>query len=255
MAGAVVALALTIVLIWFGAALGLSTVSPWSQNPSPTTFKIATGLYLVVTAMISSAIGGHIAGRLRSSWDTGVHAHEIYFRDTANGFVSWALATVVAAVLLASAATTVAGTAAGGLAQGTASAVTSQASGPAAIYVDQLLRPGAGSTPAASQSADGNRAELSRLLIASLRSGKDMSQDDRAYVAQIVSQQTGLPQADAQKRVDDTINGAKQTLESTRKATMQLAYWIVASLLIGAFSASIAAGEAGGFRDRNWSSI
>src|ERR1700742_2812693 len=96
LAGGAVSLALTIVLLWFGVALGLSVVSPWAQQvPSPTTFKIATGLYLVVVAMISSALGGHIAGRLRTGWDTAVHANEVYFRDTANGFVSWALATVV----------------------------------------------------------------------------------------------------------------------------------------------------------------
>jgi hypothetical protein len=253
-AGAVVSLALTIILIWFGAALGLSVISPWAQqSPSPTNFKIATGLYLVVTAMISSALGGHIAGRLRGGWDSAVHANEVYFRDTANGFVSWALATVVGAVLLASAATGIAGMATGGLVQGATQAASSASSGPAATYIDQLLRPSVGTNAGATPNPDNSRAELSRLLLTSLTSGKDMSAEDRGYIAQVIAQQTGLSPPEAQKRVDDTINAAKQALEATRKATMQLAYWIVASLLIGAFSASIAAAEAGGFRDRNWS--
>src|SRR6202034_1274624 len=94
-AGAVVSCALTLVLLAFGIGLGLSVVSPWSgAGVTATTFKIGTGLYLIVIAMLSSSIGGYIAGRLRSQW-VGVHADEVYFRDTAHGFVAWALASVV----------------------------------------------------------------------------------------------------------------------------------------------------------------
>lgn len=257
-AGAMVSLALTIVLLWFGTALGLSVVSPWNDSGvSATTFKIGTGLFLVVIAMISSALGGHVAGRLRSGWDQAVHPNEVYFRDTAQGFVTWAFATVIGAILLASVATGIAGTTASGLASGAANAATSRSSGPTDIYVDQLLRPAASATGvnATTNDAGNNRAELSRLLTASFRSGKDMSAEDKTYVAQVVSRQTGLTQDEAQKRVDQTINSAKSSLDAARKSAMQLAYWIVASLLIGAFSASIAAAEAGTFRDRNWSAI
>src|SRR5450755_2112781 len=101
-AGAIVSCALTLVVLAFGIGLGLSVVSPWGgSGGSATTFKIGTGLYLVVIAMLSSSIGGYIAGRLRSRW-IGVHSDEVYFRDTAHGFVAWALATVLGAVLLAS---------------------------------------------------------------------------------------------------------------------------------------------------------
>jgi hypothetical protein len=257
-AGAVVSLAITIVLLWFGTALGLTVSSPWSNSGvSASTFKIGTGLYFVVVAMISSALGGHITGRLRTGWDPTVHANEVYFRDTAHGFVTWATATFVGAVLLASAAAGIAGATSGGLAAGTASATASRASsGPMDIYVDQLLRPGPGaSTTTASTSPNDNRAELSRLLITSFRSGKDMSADDKTYVTQVVARNTGLSQDEAQKRVDQTIVTAKSNLDAARKAAMQLAYWIVASLLIGAFSASLAATEAGAFRDRNWSTL
>src|SRR5471032_1166730 len=101
-AGAIVSCALTVVLIAFGLGLGLSVVSPWAgSGVSATTFKLGTGLYLIVIAMLSSSIGGYIAGRLRSRW-IGVHSDEVYFRDTAHGFIAWALATVLGAVLLAS---------------------------------------------------------------------------------------------------------------------------------------------------------
>src|SRR6476620_4791915 len=90
-AGAVVACALTLVLLAFGTGLGLSVVSPWAgSGVSATMFKIGTGLYLIVIAMIASSLGGYLAGRLRSSW-TGVRSDEVYFRDTAHGFVAWAL--------------------------------------------------------------------------------------------------------------------------------------------------------------------
>src|SRR3569623_655020 len=257
LAGAVVSLAITIVLLWFGTAIGLTVTSPWNDSGvSATTFQIGTGLYLVVVAMISSALGGHIAGRLRSGWDSAVHANEVYFRDTAHGFVTWATATFVGAVLLASAAAGIAGATSGGLAAGAASAAASRSSsGPMDIYVDQLLRPSPSAAAATSTNRDDSRAELSRLLTASFRSGKEMSGDDKTYVSQIVARNTGLSQEEAEKRVDQTIATVKSNLDAARKSAMQLAYWIVASLLIGAFSASLAAMEAGAFRDRNWSTL
>ena len=49
--------------------------------------------------MLSSTIGGYLAGRLRAKWHT-VHEHERYFRDSAHGFTVWALATVLTAGFL-----------------------------------------------------------------------------------------------------------------------------------------------------------
>src|SRR5882757_6061448 len=108
-AGAVVSCALTLVLLAFGIGLGLSVVSPWSgAGVSSTTFKIGTGLYLIVIAMLSSSIGGYLAGRLRTRW-IGIHSDEVYFRDTAHGFIAWAFASVLGAIFLASPATSLIG--------------------------------------------------------------------------------------------------------------------------------------------------
>src|SRR3979411_1768546 len=113
-AGAVAACALTLVLLAFGTGLGLTVVSPWTgSGVSGTTFKIGTGLYLVVIAMMASSIGGYLAGRLRTRW-IGVHGDEVYFRDTAHGFIAWAFASVLGAVLLASPASSLIGGAASG---------------------------------------------------------------------------------------------------------------------------------------------
>src|SRR3569833_3884403 len=115
-AGGIAAAALTLTLIAFGAAVGFSSISPWSNSGvSGGTFKVASGIYLVVVAMLSSTVGGYIAGRLRTRW-TGLKTYEVQFRDTAHGLLAWAFATVMGAAILGAAATHLAG----GVAQGTA---------------------------------------------------------------------------------------------------------------------------------------
>jgi hypothetical protein len=257
-AGAVAAAALTLVLLALGAGMGFSAVSPWAASGvSATTFKVGTGLYLIVVAMLSSSIGGYLAGRLRTKW-AGVHTDEVFFRDTAHGFLAWAFAAVLSAAVLASAATHIVGGAAQGVALA-AGRAASQSGGPADIYVDQLLRPDpAGVNPAAPTAAsNGNdmavRSELGRLLTATLRGGAGgLAPADRTYVARIIATRTGLSQADAEKRVSDVIAEAKATADSARKAAAQLSLWLTASLIIGAFSASLAAIEGGQLRDGTW---
>jgi hypothetical protein len=137
-AGAVASAALTFVVLSFGAGLGLSVVSPWGgAGVSATTFKIGTGLFLIVIAMLSSSIGGYLAGRLRTKWD-GIHSDEVYFRDTAHGFLAWALATVVGLGLLAAPASGILGNAVSGVSRAAPGAASQ--SGPIAGYVDALFR-------------------------------------------------------------------------------------------------------------------
>lgn len=243
-AGATASMAVTLVVIAFGTGLGLSVVSPWSNaSASTSTFKIAAAIFLVVIAMLSSTIGGYVAGRLRTKW-IGVHTDEVYFRDTAHGFLAWALATVVGAFLLAAPVTSLT---AGGAAAVTAGVSSAAANGTDAS-IDALLRP---TTPNANAPGADLRAELSRALVSAFRTG-DLKQDDRAYVDKVIAARTGLSEADADKRLTDTINAAKTAADTARKATMQLAFWLTASLLIGAFCASLAATEGGSQRDSTW---
>src|ERR1700761_4366470 len=90
-AGAVVAAALALVLVGIGAGLGFASLSPWNGGPSPAAFTIVAGIWLIVTQWLSAGLGGYVTGRLRTRW-VGVHRHEVFFRDTAHGLVSWALA-------------------------------------------------------------------------------------------------------------------------------------------------------------------
>lgn len=249
LAGSAVTAALTLLLLSLGVGLGMSAVSPWGgSGVSATTFKVGAGLYLIVIAMIASGLGGHITGRLRHRY-TGIHDNEVYFRDTANGFVAWAVASVVGTAFLASAA----GGLVGGAATGAATAAGQNAA--AMPYVDKLLRSDAAAPPAqqGGMTSDSDaRGELSRLLGAALRDHRDLKADDRTYLAQVVARRTGVSQPDAQKRVDEVITETKADLDAARKATLQLALWLTASLFLGAFASSIAAAEGGAIRDRNW---
>jgi hypothetical protein len=241
---------MTLLLLAFGTGLGLSMVSPWSgAGVSATTFKITTGLYLIVIAMIASSIGGYLAGRLRSSW-SGVHIDEVYFRDTAHGFLAWALASVLGAAVLAAPATSLLGGTTAGVTQG-AGTRTSQPASPMDGYVDTLLRGDPAATTTAGNSADA-RGEISRLFTRSFRDGGELKPTDREYVAKVVAARTGTSQPDAEKRVNDVITQVKADADAARKATGSLAFWLTASLLLGAFCASLAATEGGGLRDGTW---
>jgi hypothetical protein len=251
-AGSLAAVAWTIVLTSLGTGLGLTTISAWpNSGASVTTFTISTGIGLIVIQWLSSALGGFIAGRLRTKW-TGVHTHEVFFRDTAHGFLSWALATTVGTVLLAAAASPVVGSgvrAASTVAGGAAQAATSAVSG---YSVDSLFRADRIDASASNQDV---AAQATRILANGLRNG-DVPPADRAYLAQLVAAKTGISQAEAQKRVDDTIAGAKdaeakarQAADAARKATATFAIFTALSLMIGAFIASVAAAYGGSLRD------
>jgi hypothetical protein len=241
---------LTLVMLSFGAGVGFSVVSPLAHSGvSATTFEIGTGLYFIVMAMISSAVGGYLAGRLRIRW-LGVQSSEVLFRDTAHGFLAWALASLLGAILLASPATSLLSSATSGAVQSVGS---SQSAGPMDGYVDMLLRPDNPTAETASAANAGpTRQELARLLTRDFRNGAEPSAADRTYLGKVVAARTGLSQADADKRVNDVLTQIKSDLEKARKAAEHLAIWLTLSLFIGAFSAALAATEGGGLRDGTW---
>lgn len=279
-AGATGSIAITMILVAFGIGVGFTVISPWNgQGVSATTFTAAAGVYLFVVAMLSSTIGGYLTGRLRSRWHT-VNEHERYFRDSAHGFVVWALATIVTATVLGSAVSGLIGGAASTVAPAATAAAASQ---PSDIYVDQLLRtnPSLGTTnatPAASASQAtsptageqtaaplqggqialparqdiGNRAEITRIIAPAMLKGGSVSDDDKKYLASIVAARGGLSQADAESRVDYVITQAKQAADKTRKSTALFGLWLAASMLAGALSAALAAIEGGNLRNREW---
>lgn len=245
-AGAAASCALTLLLLSFGAGMGFAVVSPWGgRGVSSSAFEIGTGLYFIVMAMISSAVGGYLAGRLRTKW-TGIHTTEVQFRDTAHGFLAWAVASVVGAVLLASPASSLIGSALSGASQVAANSVEAS---PVDSYADRLLR---SDNRTDQQQPSETRGEIVRLFTTSFRDSNDLNSADQAYLVKVVSSRTGLSQGDAEKRVNDVVTQAKADLDKARKTAMQTAIWLTLSLFIGAFCAALAALEGGGLRDGTW---
>jgi hypothetical protein len=252
--GAVTAVAITLLLVALGSGIGLSSVSPWSSaNPSATTFTLLAAVWLIIVQWLSSGLGGYLAGRLRTKW-AGLHSDEVFFRDTAHGFLAWALATVLVAVFATSSISSAIGTAtrvASNVAGGAASSATQAASdrAPSADYfLDTLFRR---DQPDATGSPQDARAEAGRILVRSLANG-NLDPGDRTYLARLIAARTAISQQDAEKRIDDTVaqmkaaeEKAKQAADAARKTSATASYYLFFSMLIGAFIAS-AAGAIGG---------
>jgi hypothetical protein len=274
-AGAVTASALSLALLALGAGFGFSAMSPWTgQGASASTIGAASIAWLIGTQVVAAAMGGYLAGRLRTKW-AGVHSDEVFFRDTAHGFLVWAVGVVITASILASAAsmlaggvakagTALVGASAGGMAVGMGSTATNASigsSGSGAIagagsyLVDSLFRsdrPGA--TPAtAGGDESATRAEVLRIISNGVN---DMPASDKAYLSQLIAAKTGIAPVDAEKRVNDLITQIKSTevatreaADTARKAAAKLSLWTFIGLLIGAFCASLAATFGGRQRD------
>src|SRR5580704_11805892 len=104
LAGAFVAVSASLILVVLGSGLGFAAVSPWpGHGASATGLTVSSAIWLIVTQWISAALGGYVAGRLRTKW-TGTHTHEVFFRDTAHGLITWSVATVFVAWVIAGSA-------------------------------------------------------------------------------------------------------------------------------------------------------
>lgn len=296
-AGAAAAAALSLILLVLGTGLGMSVVSPWSQKGiSATTWGVTTIVWITLTSLIASAVGGYIAGRLRSRW-LATHSDEVYFRDTAHGFLAWAVATLLTAALLTTVISTIVGgavqtgaTVVGNAAAGTAAAATTVAANAdksdeqkfdaeksLSYFLDFLFRknsssaattapavPGTPNTtppvlPGNPESDAAAKAEIARIFLNGLAEGK-LPAADVTYTGELLSQQVGISQQDAENRINATFNtvqtkvreaeiAARAAADKARKATAYGSLWLFISLLIGAFVASFTAIYGGRQRD------
>ena len=274
-AGGAAAAALSLILLLLGTGLGLSSVSPWAHNGvSAATFGVSTILWVTLTQLVASAMGGYLAGRLRTKW-VALHTDEVYFRDTAHGFLAWAVASLATAALLTSVigAIVSGGIQAGASMAGPGMAKSDISSGPMGYFIDSLFRKdmnaavatsaaaanGALVGAAAEQALAASGSEVTRIFMNTVRTDV-LPAEDLQYVGQLVAQRTGLTQQAAEKRVSDTFarvqaklrdaeTAASVVAEKARKASAYAALWLFISLLIGAFFASLAATYGGRRRD------
>jgi hypothetical protein len=247
-AGAFVMAAVSLVLLALGSGLGFAAISPWpSAGISGMTLAVTAAIWLILTQWLSASVGGYIAGRLRTRW-LGTHTHEVFFRDTAHGFITWSVASVVVAATLSS----------GGLSSlGSAKGALMEAKPGDSLYaIDRLLRPDATAASTAAQATD-PRPEVARIIATTLSTGT-VDDADRAYLAQLVVARTGIAQDEANKRVDDMVTRitdaqtkAKAAADTARKEAAQAAIYLALSLAVGAFIASISAALGGRLRDQH----
>ncbi|MGN6145908.1 MAG: hypothetical protein ACTHOP_20230 [Mesorhizobium sp.] len=266
-AGAFAAATLTFILMLFGSGIGLTMVSPWSgESAGLATVAVSTAVWLVVVQWLSSTVGGYLTGRLRTRW-VGIRTDETFFRDTAHGFLAWAVATLLVVFVLGSALSAAVGTgvqaastvASGAVTGAAAASDNAEASNATGYFVDSLFRP-ADPARLAAPGAEGNAeatAQATRILVTSAAAGQ-VSDEDKTYLAQLVAARTGLSEADAKTRVDAVLakadearTKAKEAADAARKASATFALLGALSLVIGAFIASVAAALGGSQRDED----
>jgi hypothetical protein len=232
-AGAFAAAALGLILLALGAGAGLSSLSPWQTSGlTPSAVGLGAVLWITGVEIVASALGGYMAGRLRTKW-VNVHSDEVYFRDTAHGFLSWAVALVLTAAFLTSAASVMVGNEARGA---TASRAEQTGEGADRYFIDELYRAEPNVVPADAAV----RSETGMIFMHALRQ-RELAAADKSYIVLSVAARTGLTPSAAEQRVTDVFAQAQQALDTARKAAAHALYWLFVALLLGAFSASIAA--------------
>lgn len=249
-AGAFAAAALSLILLALGAGAGLSSISPWSSTgASATAVGFGALLFLCITEIISSGVGGYLAGRLRTKW-VDLHTDEVYFRDTAHGFLAWCVALVMSAAFLGAAAAGMVGASVNANARA-ASTSGSATSGSAALeanryYIDSMFR---GGRAAANADEDVYKAEAASVFAHSIANHSSLAPDDRNYVASLVVVTTGVSRAEAEARVSSAFDRDLAAIDQARKSAAHSLYWLFVALLLGAFTASFAATMGGRRRD------
>jgi hypothetical protein len=240
LAGAIVAAALSFVLLSFGSAIGLAVGSPSSSwRDTSSALALLGGLWLLLTALASFGLGGYLAGRLRTSWSVA-DPHEVEFRDGIHGLLVWGLAILIGAVLAFAATRTLAARA------DLTSPTASTAEPLLAFELDRLFR--SDRRPADAGNDTEIRAQAARIITAGL-GHTGMAPDDRAYLIRLVAARTGLPQPDAEGRVNQAIAQSSDAIAKARHGAVILAFMIAASLMLGAAVAWLAAAFGGQHRD------
>jgi hypothetical protein len=250
LAGAILASALSFVLLTFGSAVGLSMVSPEpGEGVSLRWMTIAGGIWFVWVAVSSFAAGGYLAGRLRRRASDAT-ADEVETRDGAHGVLVWATGAVAGAVLAASGV--------GGLLGGATSTAGALAV-PAAEVIERetdyysglILR---GDAEGASPEA---RAEVAAILGRGLAQG-EIGAEDRDYLVRLAAAETGSDPAAAEAQVDAAIADAQAARDTAIEAAEQAriagvigAFVLAATMLLSAAAAYFAAAAGGDHRDRS----
>ncbi|MBX7146656.1 MAG: hypothetical protein K1X44_05040 [Alphaproteobacteria bacterium] len=263
--GTFVAIAVSLILLILGSSLGFSSLSPWSYlNPTAVSFTVGTVIWLIIMQWLSAGVGGYVTGRLRTKW-TKIHNDEIFFRDTAHGFLVWSLSTIF--VVIFTACTTF--SLLGGALKVTTTLTTGAVAGASYgalqnamnvgntenesknYYVDSLFR----TTQSNTNVGQDVRQETTRILTRSIEEG-NIPEGDKTYLANLVASRIGISPEEATQRIDDVmgrLNEAKakvqESAEKARKTAIYLSLFTFLSMIAGAFIGCITAALGGKHRD------
>jgi hypothetical protein len=239
--GALVAAALSFVLLAFGSALGLAIASPSSSwRDTSAVFTLVSGLWLLLTALASFGLGGYLAGRLRIPLRP--HSRdEVEFRDGIHGLLVWAIAILIGAILAVGVSSVIGA----GRAPDAKSSTASTTEPLFALELDQLFRSDRKQTDPGDPEL---RAQAARIISSGL-GHRAMAPEDRAYLVRLVETRTGLAAADADARVTQIVNKSRDAVAKARHSAVILAFMVGASLLLGAAVAWLAAAAGGQHRD------
>jgi hypothetical protein len=247
-AGAVLAAALSFVLLTFGTAIGLSATSPWPNSALPARVIASLAIFWIMAQQIATFMAGaYVAGRLRSRLHEAGQ-DEVAFRDGLHGGLVWAVGIVIGAALLMATAGTIARTGAEVMGK-TAVAAAASTTNPMDLVLDTMLRPAAAASPRSpAQPTDDPRPQISRTLSSAIAAGS-LSESNRTYLAQLVAQRAGIPQEEAAKRVDEALSAAREAADKARRAAIMTGLVTAISLLVSFAAAWWAAMQGGEHRD------
>jgi hypothetical protein len=267
-AGALAASAISFVLLTAGASIGLSLISPYAGESYSKTAASVAVFWSVAVPILSFLVGGYIAGRMRSAWESAT-SDEVQFRDGMHGLLVWALSIVAGGLLAFLAAGAVANSsaqvAAGAMSNRDAivapsidtlfgATVAQTAAAPAAAPAAPAATPAPSAVPGTGERAvvpdSEARAVISRTLTAAAAAGQ-LTPAQKRTLAQIVSERTGISQVDAEKRVDQAYADAVAALDKARQAAVLTGLATVTALLVGLLAAWYAAQNGGRHRDEN----
>lgn len=261
-AGALVASAISFVLLTAGAAVGLSLISPYGGQSHAKTAATMAVFWSVAVPILSFLVGGYVAGRMRTAL-SDASTEEVQFRDGMHGFLVWALG-IVAATLLAFLAAGIAVQSSAQVAAGAAGNESATlapvidtmfgATTPSSEAPNPAGSPLPGAAPAFGERGtvpeSDIRAMVARTLIAAAGT-RQLAPAQKRTLGQVLSERTGISQADAERRVDQAFKDALNALETARRAAVLAALVTATAMLVSLLAAWYAAKNGGRHRDAN----
>jgi hypothetical protein len=244
LAGAAAGSAVSLVLIALGVAGGLSLLSPWpgqSYTGFAATVAAAWGLIATIGSFL---VAGFVAARVRPRV-AEVPVSEVEFRDGVQGMVAWAVCVLFGGLLAASASSLA-------LHAGSSMAKFSDRAGsdPMSAIVSTLVAPPEGKA-APVQLLTSDETRMVEGIFMKSFGNNGLAPNDRTFVANVIARKAGIPQNEAETRVDRAYADSLAAIDKAKKAAELSGLLTGLGLLIGLGAAWYGGVRGGKSRDEN----